>query len=384
MSWPPLLAAAPWLVGMLLVLWRVRQSRSLGSYDAAPPRDAPLLSVIVPARNEASNIARCVRSILASTYPALEVIVIDDHSVDATGALARAAGAGDTRLRIASPPDLPPDWLGKQWACAQGASLARGALLCFTDADTEHAPELHARSVRALVERKADLLSVAGTQELGTFWERLVQPQVFALLFARYGGTEVVSHAKRPEDVIANGQYLLFRRGAYEALGGHASVRDKVAEDLGLAIRAKREGLRVHLVLGPGHLVTRMYESFGTLVRGWMKNVYAGGIEALPPGRTLRALFPILLLTPVILWLAPPLVLALAALGVVSAGVKTWAIATSFVLLVWWIIVYVLIARRPWYALLAPIGNVILGYIFVRAIARGRQVEWKGRAYRLG
>jgi chlorobactene glucosyltransferase len=383
-SWPPLVAAAPWVAGLLVVLWRVRQSRSLASYDAGAFPDAPRLTVIVPARNEAANIGRCVQSILGSTYPALETIVVDDHSTDATAALAREASAGDARLRIAAAPDLPAGWLGKQWACAHGASLARGDILCFTDADTVHAPDLHIRSVRALLGRQADLLSVAGTQELGTFWERLVQPQIFAILFARYGGTEVVSNARRPEDVIANGQYLLFRRIAYDALGGHASVRDKVAEDLGLAMRAKRQGMRVHLILGPDQLVTRMYESLGALVRGWMKNVYAGGVEALPESRIVRTLFPLLLLSPILVWLAPFVALVLALVGVGSPGFQTWAIVTSTVMLVWWVMVYALIGRRPWYAVLAPIGNLVLGYIFIRAIVRGRQVEWKGRQYRLG
>jgi chlorobactene glucosyltransferase len=382
-SWPPLLAAAPWLAGLLLVLWRVRQSRSLASYDASPLADSLLLSVIVPARDEAANIGRCVRSILQSTYPVLEVIVVDDHSTDATSTLAREAGAGDVRLRVAPAPDLPRGWLGKQWACAHGASLARGEVLCFTDADTVHAPDLHVRSVRALLARNADLLSVAGRQELGTFWERLVQPQIFSILFARYGGSEVVSNAKRPEDVIANGQYLLVRRAAYDALGGHASVRGKVAEDLGLAMRAKREGMRVHLILGPDQLVTRMYQSLGALLRGWMKNVYAGGIEALPEGRGFQALFPILLLSPLIVWLAPLVALVFALFGAGSEGLETWSIVTSAVMLVWWLMAYTLIGRRPWYAFLAPIGNLVLGYIFVRAIARGRQVEWKGREYRL-
>ena len=384
MSWPPLVAAAPWLAGLLLALWRVRQSRSLDSYDASALPDSSLLSVIVPARNEAANIGRCVRSILQSTYPALEVIVVDDHSTDATATLAREAGTGDARLQVAAAPALPTGWLGKQWACAHGASLARGEILCFTDADTVHAPDLHARSVRALLARQADLLSVAGTQELGTFWERLIQPQIFSILFARYGGSEVVSNAKRAEDVIANGQYLLFRRPSYDALGGHASVRDKVAEDLGLAMRAKRQGMRVHLLLGPAQLVTRMYESLGALVRGWMKNVYAGGVEALPAGRVFRAVFPLLLLSPIIVWLAPLVALLLTLLGLGWQGLQTWAVLTSAVMLLWWLIVYTLIGRRPWYAVLAPIGNLVLGYIFVRAIARGRQVEWKGREYRLG
>jgi chlorobactene glucosyltransferase len=282
---------------------------------------------------------------------------------------------------VVEAPDLEPGWLGKQWACAHGASLASGRLLCFTDADTVHAPDLHVRSVRALLDRRADLLSVAGAQELGTFWERLVQPQVFALLFARYGGSEVVSRAKRPEDVIANGQYLLFARSSYETLGGHASVRGKVAEDLALAMRAKSIGMRVHIIQGLEQLSTRMYASLGDLVRGWMKNVYAGGIETLPSGRVFRLLYPVILLAPILMWLAPPVVLVLWLTGLARDAVGIWALATCAILLVWWVIVYTAMTRRPWYALAAPMGNLLLGYIFLRAIARGTRVEWKGREY---
>jgi chlorobactene glucosyltransferase len=379
-SWAPLLAAAPWLAAVAIVLWRIRQSRHLAEYPTEPAPDVAL-SVIVPARNEAANIARCVASLCASSYPALEIIVVDDHSTDDTHRLAREAGAGNSRVSVVTAPELESGWLGKQWACAHGASLARGDVLCFTDADTVHAPDLHVRSVRALLDRGADLLSVAGTQALGTFWERLVQPQVFALLFARYGGTEIVSRATRPEDVIANGQYMLFTRSSYDALGGHASVRRKVAEDLALAIRAKRQGMQVHVIQGLDQLSTRMYASLGDLVRGWMKNVYAGGIETLPSGRIWRLLYPAMLLTPILLWLAPPAVLGLWMGNFVSDGAGMWAVATCAILLVWWLIVYGAMTRRPWYAFAAPIGHLLLGYIFLRAIARGTRVEWKGREY---
>jgi chlorobactene glucosyltransferase len=380
-SWVPLVAAAPWLAAVAVVLWRVRQSRDLDEYSADPRAGLPPLSVIVPARNEAANIARCVASLCASTYPALDIVIVDDHSTDDTARLAREAGAGDSRLRVVSAPDLAPDWLGKQWACAHGASLARGRVLCFTDADTVHAPDLHARSVRALLDRGADLLSVAGMQELGTFWERLVQPQVFALLFARYGGTETVSRATRPHDVIANGQYMLFTRSSYDTLGGHFSVRRQVAEDLALAMRARQHGMQVHLIQGLDQLSTRMYVSLRDLVRGWMKNVYAGGMQALPPGRVFRLLYPVMLLAPILVWLAPPVVLALWLGGLVASAAGTWALVTCAILLLWWVIVYTAMTRRPWYALAAPLGTLLLGYIFLRAIARGTRVEWKGREY---
>ena len=218
-------------------------------------------------------------------------------------------------------------------------------------------------------------------QQLETFWERLVQPQVFALLAARYGGTEVVSTARRAEDVIANGQYLLFQRAAYETLGGHASVRGKVAEDLALAMRAKRHGMQVHLLAGLQQLSTRMYTSLGALIRGWVKNAYAGGIETVPHERAWRLLYPLMLLAPVVAWLAPPVALLTWTAGYAPSGVGTWAIATCAVLLVGWAILYGAMTRRPWYALAAPVGNVLLAYIFLRAIARGTRVEWKGRTY---
>ncbi len=383
MTWAPLLAAAPWVVAVLVMVWRATRSRSLDEYSDAPPPDAPPLSVIVPARNEAVNIGRCVASLIASTYPALDIIVVDDHSTDDTARVAREASAGDARVRVVHVPGLEPGWLGKQWACAHGASLARGQVLCFTDADTVHAPDLHVRSVRALTEREADLLSVAGAQELGTFWERLLQPQIFSLLFARYGGSEIVSRAKRPENVIANGQYMLFRRSSYEALGGHASVKGKVAEDLALAMRARRRGMQVHLILGLHQLSTRMYASLGAVLRGWMKNAYAGGVETLPPGRIWRVIFPALLMSPVIFWLAPVVGLALAATGLVSEGVLLWSVVASLALLGWWALVYGVMTRRPWYAVLAPLGHLLVAYIFLRAIARGRRVEWKEREYRI-
>jgi chlorobactene glucosyltransferase len=380
-TWAPLLAAAPWLAAILVVLWRVSRTRHLSQYGDTPPPDAPRLSVIVPARDEASNIARCVRSIMTSPYPALDIIVVDDHSTDDTTRIARAACAGDPRVRVVSAPALVPGWLGKQWACAHGASLATGRLLCFTDADTVHAPDLHIRSVNALLDRGADLLSVTGVQEAETFWERLIQPQVFALLAARYGGTEVVSNARRAEDVIANGQYMLFHRTAYEALGGHASVRGKVAEDLALAMRAKRHGMRVHVLAGMKQLSTRMYTSLGALIRGWMKNAYAAGIETVPHERAWRLFFPVVLLAPIVVGLAPTVALVIWAAGYASPAVGTWAIATNAVLLVWWAIVYAAMTRRPWYALAYPVGNVLLAYIFLRAIARGTRVDWKGRTY---
>jgi chlorobactene glucosyltransferase len=261
-----------------------------------------------------------VRSVLATTYARVELVVVDDHSSDDTAAVARAAAGGDPRARVVANAPLPAGWFGKQWACATGAAEARGDVLLFADADTVHAPDLVPRAVAALRRRGGGLLSVVGRQEMGTFWERLMQPQVLAILLGRFGGTERVGRSRRVVDKIANGQCLLIDRATYDAVGGHAVVRDVVAEDLALAQRTFAAGFPVHLVLGEQQLATRMYTSLPELMRGWRKNVFAGGREAMPLGTLGRLLFPLLLLLPPLLGLLPAVGLLLALAGVVPAG----------------------------------------------------------------
>ncbi|MEO8561966.1 MAG: glycosyltransferase family 2 protein, partial [bacterium] len=264
----PLLLATPWLLGPVVTILRARHSRSLDEEQSAPPSDPPLVSLIIPARNEESNIRRCVESALLSTYPRLEVIVVDDHSTDETSAIVRELAERDARLRVIVPPALPSGWFGKQWACASGVTVSGGEVLGFMDADTVQSHDLVTRIVNAMVSRRADMLSVAGTQEMGGFWERIVQPQIFSILLQRYGGTESVNRSRHASQKIANGQCLWLRRSAYESLGGHASVRDKVAEDLSLAQLYFRAGHVVALVLGLSQLSTRMYTSLRELVDG--------------------------------------------------------------------------------------------------------------------
>lgn len=377
----PLLWTLPWVGPPLIALARSLNSRSLDDVASDPPNPAPLVSVIIPARNEARNIERCVRSVLASTYPSLEVIVVDDHSTDATGSFARAIAAHDSRLVVIDAPDLPAGWFGKQWACATGARAARGQLLVFTDADTRHAPDLLSRAVNALHERDASLLSVAGHQEMHSFWERIIQPQMFALLSIRYGGTEHVSKARRPEDVIANGQFILVRRDAYEALGGHALVRDRVAEDMALGQEFFRSGRRVALVLALNQFSTHMYASLGELIEGWRKNIYAGGRHAALGGRMGRATFPVLLVALPIIGLVPPIVLLIAATGALASAWLVWSATVVAISLLFWAAIYRFMGESVLYALLYPLGLVMLLYIALGAVVRGRRVEWKDRTY---
>jgi chlorobactene glucosyltransferase len=334
----------------------MRGSRSLDEESADAWPDAPLVSVIVPARNEARNIGGCVRSVLAARYPALEVLVVDDHSTDGTADAAREAAGDDPRLRVIDNPPLPVGWMGKQ-------------------------PDLVPRAVNAMRSRDAAMLSVIGRQELGSFWERVVQPQVFAILAGRYGSTERVNRSRHASHKIANGQFILVARDAYDAVGGHASVRDVVAEDLKLAQRFYAAGKPVSLVLGTEQLATRMYTSLGELIAGWRKNMYAGGREAMPLGWLGQLIFPLLLLTPPLGSLAPLIVLALGLLGLVPASLTLAAAIATAAVLLWWLVVYPAMRVSPLYAFTYPLGACVLLWIVVQAVVRGQRVQWKGRAY---
>ncbi|MFL5504242.1 MAG: glycosyltransferase [Gemmatimonadaceae bacterium] len=372
----------PWILPPLITYFRLRRSRSIDEYSASAPAKAPLVSVIVPARNEAHNIARCIKSILATTYPNLELIVVDDSSSDGTGDVARDTIGSDVRARVVRNAPLPEGWFGKQWACTTGAKVARGQILQFTDADTVHGADLVTRAVNAMDDTRADLFSVAGRQELGGFWEKVIQPQVFTILSMRYGGTESVNESPRVSDKIANGQCMFLKRESYDAIGGHASVRTSVAEDLMLAQKFFAGGKRVVLMLGLDQLSTRMYASLREIISGWRKNVFAGGLDSVPFGRIGQMLFPLVLLLPPLLELLPPLALVLSASGMATTTTLVlWSAISCTATLGWWIGVYVTTRNNPLYALAYPLGAIMLLYIFFTAVIRGRRVTWKGRTY---
>jgi len=372
----------PWIIPPLFTYFRARRSRSLDNESDVAPANPPLVTVVVPARNEAHNIARCVTSILATTYPNLELVVVDDSSTDGTDDVARRASEEDPRVRIVKNSPLPAGWFGKQWACATGARLARGEILQFTDADTVHGPDLVTRSINAMRRTEADLFSVAGRQELIGFWEKVVQPQIFTILALRYGGTESVNESTRVSNKIANGQCIFVTRVSYDAIGGHGSVRASVAEDLLLAQRFFAARKRVVLMLGLEQLSTRMYGSLSEIVSGWRKNVFAGGLDSVPFGKMGQTLFPLVLLLPPLLELLPVLALVLTAVGTgAGSTLLVWAVMSSAATLFWWIVVYTTVRENPLYALAYPLGALVMLYIFVTAVIRGRRVSWKGRTY---
>jgi chlorobactene glucosyltransferase len=345
--------------------------------DYPPQRAGPLVSVIIPARNEAVNIERCVRSILATAYRPFEVIVVDDRSSDATAdiveRLARSSEA-EGRVRLVRGEELPEGWFGKPWAIVQGYRVARGDLLLFTDADTWHHAELLPRTVTVLTAERVDLVSVLARQEMVTFWERLVQPHVLVALASRVGDLRRVNRTRVAWDAIASGAYILTTRWAYDTVGTHESVRHSVAEDVALAQTYVRHHLDIFLTHAAQFMSVRMYRSLGEIIEGWSKNLALGVPLMFPPIPFLRLAAPYLMWLPAWCWVLPPLLW-----GVYG---WSWAGASTLLALVTWIAVYRAEGAPARYALLYPLGAVMVAYIMIRSAWRGsRKVEWRGRTY---
>lgn len=375
--------ALPWLMILIVLPLLVRNRPRLEDVDPIRDDEGPLVSIVVPARNEAENIGACVATLLDSGYPRREIIVVDDGSTDGTGDIARIlAERGEGMVRLIESAPLPDGWVGKCWACWQGFEAARGDVLLFTDADTRHDEALLGHALGALHANSASLVSVAPRQLMQGFWERTVLPHIFLLIYTRFRDLERVNRTRNPRDVIANGQFLLFPRSDYEALDGHRGVKGEVVEDLRLAQRLVETGKRIYIARADRLMETRMYSSLGAIVEGWSKNLAMGSRSTVDAW--LRPMLPwaaSLLL--ILLWVVPPAVLILASLGSLDRGLLPWSVLATGASVAFWVIAYLRMRVPVLNALVYPVGGLAAALLFLRSAARGGSVGWKGRTYQV-
>jgi chlorobactene glucosyltransferase len=373
---------------LALVTWLIL--RAFRQRDLLPPlhpglanaEATPQIAAIVPARDEAANIAPCLEGLLAQSYPAarLQVVVVDDHSSDATRAIAGAIAARQRRVRVLEAPALPPGWTGKCHACWVGVSAVppEAEWLCFLDADVRPKPALLLRALATAQSERLDLLSLAPRQELGSFAERLVMPCGLYLLAFSQDLADLQSRTS--DDATATGQFMLVRRRVYEAVGGHAAVRGIIVEDVALARLIKRAGGRVALHDGREAISARMYTGWHSLWEGVAKNLVdmlGGPVPTVVTALLATALAWAAWLIPAAaaigcvdgsssscLALAPALSASAAATGLHIAGAHYFGIPL-------------------WYGLLFPAGytaGAAMALDSLRLRLRG-QVPWKGRTY---
>lgn len=338
--------------------------------------ERPLVSAIIPARDEEFSIARAAGSVAAQPEIG-ELIVVNDQSTDRTGEILSDLAARIPKLKVLAAGELPHGWVGKNHAISVGAAAAHGHWLLFTDADTYHLHGAMRRAIADAIEQDASVVSYSPEQEMESFWERALIPLVFCRLAARFSYSRI--NDPKQSDAAANGQFILVSREAYDAVGGHASVAGQILEDVALARRIKEAGYRIFFSAPQGVVRARMYRSFGSMWQGWTKNLYplVGGTT----GSVLREFveaFPIFeILVLVILWIA-----------FLSHHGATWLLL-SFLLTI-------LAARHLQYAAglhrnLYPLSSVQYyvpaASVYMAAVLASwwknthGSVVWKGRAY---
>jgi chlorobactene glucosyltransferase len=377
------------LIG-LIITWQLHNAHKLDIVvtPSAPAQTTalPLISVIVPARNEARNIQRCVQALLQQSYPNLEIIVMDDRSTDDTPRMLaeladQAAAQGFQRLQVLQGKELTPGWAGKPHALVQGASAAQGEWLCFIDADTFAQPELLFSTLSCAMQNQADLFTILTNQELGSFWEKTILPLVFTALAFGFPARRVNDPSK--PDAIANGQFILIRREVYDTTGGHTAVKDRIDEDKALAETVKRSGYRLVVADGRQVATTRMYTRLAEIWEGWTKNIFLGLRDRLWL-LTFGAVLGLIAALALPLWL-------MGGLAWMSLGGDWIAVVVTLQAATLW--TYLLDKRilacrayhiAPAYALTLPLGALVFtAMMFASAwkVLSGRGVTWKGRTY---
>jgi len=343
------------------------------------------VSVLVPARDEERSIGECISSLLAQDYPDFEVLVLDDSSDDRTAEITRGIMAGAPRHRLLAGAALPEGWTGKNWACHQLSQAATGAWLLFTDADTVHSPGALSAALAMAAGTRADLLSAWPRLITLTLGEKLVIPVLhviaigwFPITGLRFLQSRPRLAARIPSWILrswggANGQFMLFRRDAYERIGGHASVRDHIVEDVALGREIARripEGMRLVNCDASRLIDCRMYRSFREVCDGFTKNVRAAFEDSLATWYLVGAVQFIGFFLPFVLIFFPSQVrFALVEVGLIYALR----------------VILVLRMRTSWVGcILHPAGHFLAMAIGIRSWINtaGSGVQWKGRTYR--
>jgi chlorobactene glucosyltransferase len=345
-------------------------------FDQYPrPSRWPRLSVLVPARNEGQNIEMCVTSLLAQDYPDFEVIVLDDHSTDATRSILSRLQRLDPALRVLDGAPLPAGWPGKHWACHQLAAASEGELLLFTDADTRHAPDVLRDSVSAMLAERADLVTAFPREQVPTWGERLVIPFISFGIFS-FLPVALVYRLRWANLSVSIGQFMLFRRAALESIGGYAAVRESVTDDVALGRLIIANGLEWRLLDATRHVTCRMYRGFWDAVEGFTKNVFA--------------FFDYHVLLYLLIWswvavafIEPPLVIFIHAVGLPLDffPYRLALIATAESLALWGI-AYRRFQFPAYLVFLYPLSLSIFALIAVRSLVFTLmgQASWKDRA----
>ncbi|MBI4433130.1 MAG: glycosyltransferase [Candidatus Omnitrophica bacterium] len=326
------------------------------------------VSIIVPARDEERNIPNCLYHLFKQNYPDFEIIVVDDRSTDRTPhLLENFEKLAPCPFKIVRVEKLPPGWTGKNYAMQTGSKAASGSWLLFTDADTTHTPQSVAGAVGFASEKKIDFLTLAPRLLSLTFWEKTVQPIAVSSLALWFDGTRLNEEGN--QTVLANGQFILVRKEAYEKVGGNESVKNEVIEDVELAKQIRGAGFSVRFMNGTRLYATRMYTSLKEIHAGWTRiftHLFQKNIWALTHKIFLFIFFSIL---PFVALAVDTDFLSVLVCGLIIA--LRWAGNR-------------MMKDNPWHAFLHPLGSMVMVWILFTCVFRilsGQKSAWRGNYY---
>jgi len=359
--------------------------------------NAPLVSVIIPARNEEKRIKKCIQALKTQTYSNLEIFIVDDHSSDKTVEISRRIIGDDKRFKIISLKDVekekPKGWIGKSYAIQQGCKHANGDWLLFCDVDyMEYNPNLIRRGVEYVIENNIDFLSLMPSHICGSFWEKAIQPVPLGLLSMLSPIAQVNKSQSRT--AIAFGCFILISHSIFNKLGGYTKIRDRIADDVELAKLVKQSGFKIGLALGRQMLKIRMYEGFDEVWQGWNKNIFLGVIQKCQiRSKILQFLFTVVGLFCLFCVMVFPFLLLLSSIFLILfiPSVMLWRILL-YSLLVWIFSIFVQSYVQKCYSICNPkyapvvllVGGFVTMGMFLNSaikVLSGTGVIWKDRIY---
>jgi len=353
-----------------LVLWNMMSWSRVATHFKA--KSLPSVSILIPARNEESNIEDCIESALGAGERVLEILVYDDHSEDNTAITVKKYSEKDPRVRLLAPLPLPKGWCGKPFACAQLAENAQGEWLFFLDADTRVTRAGADFLVANALEREVSFLACWPKIICSSLWEKLLMPMLNFSVFTMFPA-KVAEHDFRPSLGLAHGACLLMKRDVYGKIGGHEAVRNEIFEDTALARVWRKAGERGICLDGQDIASVRMYRSFQEIWYGFQKNFF--------PSFKHPVNFWVFLFFHGWCFLSP----------FVFAPLATLLAAPSWTL--WASVMCVFIMRGAmafrfryplWSCLLHPVAEILLLALGVSSWYRcfsGKGIVWKGRVY---
>ncbi|MCK4365564.1 MAG: glycosyltransferase [Thermoplasmatales archaeon] len=381
-----------WILYFVIVMSNYKKTPHLSKVTSEKPlKNPPLVSIVIPARNEGHRIGECIKTLKSQTYPNLEIIIVDD-STDNTVEVIKTIAKDDKRFKIIKQKKLPNGWVGKPFALQQGSKIATGEWLLFIDADTFYDPVIIERSVEYALRNKLDMLSLAPRHICKSFWEKVIQPIPLGAIVALLPLAK--TNDPKSKVALAIGPFIMIKRSTFNELDGYQTIKGYINDDTQLAKLVKSSGFKLGIANAQSMMNLKMYERFSEIWEGWSKNVFLGMIQ----NRRIKSKSLQLLLLFIIefilfvLLVFPSLALIIPILIALITRSLLFQYFLIFAALTWIIsvisFVFVQISHKIGKARYAPLTLLLGGIIFIMIFLNsgiktlsGKKVTWKGREY---